>query len=523
MNTSATNILSLDTEDDSKGNVTYINFFNGDSHKGFYTSLEAIDFLMFSLDAKKVYIIFALNAMYDLANIFQSHMSLIHIWLNGSKFIKAKMIDRKIWFYDVSCYTKYSVKKLGDLVGLPKMSRTDDVMEDYCERDTEIVYRFVEYLQSLSTSLGLNGVRATLPSMALKSFLVSREIPKRPSNRVVGIIRRAYHGGLNDCFQIGIIHGQITEYDVNSMYPFIMLGAFPDPSTYYVGKSISRPGVMCCRVEVPEMFFPILGIVKDERYIFPVGVIEGLWTTDELRYAESLGCRIERVYGGINFRHEESFFEEWIQKIYKRRLDAVNEVEKFTWKIMLNSLYGKFAEKGESIFWDGHGLKRYTSKSGDHVNVIWSAVITARARVYLHRLSTSCDGLLYTDTDSMIYSRGDHFETSNDLGGVKIAFQGKQIEIQGCKEYRIIGSTIKLVQKGIPQKYAKRFFETGRAEFKRPSKFLESIRDKMPMNIWDFVVKEKQEGYVKRTICDGGYTIPQKVCHLIPENEKFFS
>ena len=89
--------MAMDTEDNSKGKVFLINFFDGTNHYTFKKPKKAIEFLLthqFNAD------IWATNAAYDVNNIFKDHLHLIEMTQIGSRMIKAKIKNSSIYIYD---------------------------------------------------------------------------------------------------------------------------------------------------------------------------------------------------------------------------------------------------------------------------------------------------------------------------------------------------------------------------------------------------------------------------------------
>ncbi len=287
---------------------------------------------------------------------------------------------------------------------------------------------------------------------------------------------------------------ELYYYDVNSLYPTVMRNHdYPNKSLGWTFDYDSKMlGFWECLVEVPkDHFFPFLGVKHEiegsEKLIFPTGTFKGIWCTQEIEYAKSLGVKVKKVYRGITFQNGGKFFKNFIENLYQLRMkakaqgDSVNDL--FS-KLIMNSCYGKFGMnlQKEGILLDNgeSGLKIHSEitnmKTGKTVRLMStkvildssfthvgiSAYVTAYARILMHKiyLKSGAKNTYYTDTDSIFTAK--KFKTGNALGELKLEYTTKSAVFLLPKTYineGISGEsfTKKVTMKGFDKKKIKHF------------------------------------------------------------------
>ena len=123
-------------------------------------------------------------------------------------------------------------------------------------------------------------------------------------------------GGRTEVF-LPRLEGHGRHYDINSMYPFVMLKEFPVGSpAYYKGDSARYEftywlehhkglGFIHAKVFVPKQKIPPLPI-KIGKLVFPTGYLDGWFTFIELEYAiKNCGVKIEETLEVIHFTDKQ--------------------------------------------------------------------------------------------------------------------------------------------------------------------------------------------------------------------------
>lgn len=402
--------------------------------------------------AFKGYTFYAHNANFDLTGLFGQYYDVGQVISNGTRVIKLSVpipgSNRNyVNFSDSMVYFNFPLKKLGEIVGLEKLdidfNNPDDVKEvlsaspravDYCKRDCEIVYKGLRLYEEVVNSLGaVPGL--TNASTALRVWRAGLKDRVIINSEADDKFFDAYYGGRTEVFKKQLRDGYY--YDVNSLYPSVMSKyPYPDPSQLYIVKNIPLEAVLWdyegmadVTVFVPkELKIGVLPVKmntkKVQGNIYPTGTLSGKWCFPELRAAISVGCEIletrEVVYGkGVNL------FTDYVNRLYSLRREYQkqgNPAENIV-KIMLNSLYGKFAQHKKPFFgkieeiregFDFNpitpdGVYGFWSKEGEtgspspHAIHCFASYVTSYARVELLKgiFSIGIDNIVYVDTDSM--------------------------------------------------------------------------------------------------------------------------
>lgn len=558
-------MMALDTEDDSEGTPFIVNFYDGARHYTFVRDEERReDVQAFRLRVwnwlydqaaptkrmRKAGVeyegsniqVWACNAEYDLINVFGPWLGkMVTLQYVSSGLLRGMMRDRRVMFFDTLRHWPMSVEAMGDFLGYPKLAR-DFRSVEYCRTDTEIVYRFADQMIARYTALGLD-VRATLPSMALQLFSKNfhkREFTMLPEE-ITDWLRQGYYGGRVEVFRFGSIPGPIRHYDVNSLFPSVMVeGRYPDPEHYAVTSrpDFGKEGMADVVLRLPPSEYPPLPVRGAQDILYPFGMVAGVWCYPEIRQAVADGADILSVTKAVEFRPMRTPFREYIEFCYAQRLQAQHALDNVVWKLFMNSLYGKFGQKpGLEMIYDDRDITLKTKPSAA-ANVVWSAYVTclARLRLLAHlRQTTEC---YYTDTDSLFTP--DTLPISDRLGALKMEGVYASMEAVGNKMYAVSVSEEVLAGMkpkdrkgyipeggGIATKYkakgvkpvevlpdgtvnhvARDFIRTGRATYRKPARFRESRKTSATANRWYEVEKRRQAIYTKRIIRQDGTTEP---------------
>ena len=523
----ARNVWAFDTEDDSKGHVYWINFFNGDHHVSFDHPHRAVEWIY-----EQQGDFWAVNLEYDLINLFGPLLDqLCVLTYGGFGLLKASIYERPVRFLNTLRHWSMSVEEMGERLGHPKLP-FDPTNLEYCKRDTEVTWFFVQEMLKRYEELGMKSVGATLPSTALKFYLEDYchvAYQRHPDISQWQFLSRSRYGGRCEVFFTRPVTGRIWEYDIVSSYPAAMARErFPDLTT---ARECSVPdfgkeGVAHCTVSAPTMEFPLLPWKSPDsgKLLFPVGRFQGVWTYPEIRRALSLGYQVLKVHRAVEYESMPSPFYEYITYLYRRRHEVKQSdpLMAYTLKIAMNSTFGKFGEEGElQVISCG---KRYTMRQiPKHSNMIWASYILAYGRLALYTYmmqATEKGRLLYVDTDSVfVRSSTKPFEDSKgELGDLAFKARYQYAHFKLPKLYRVDDSykakgvpLDKKAPKGEEQRLKKEFFYDGIAEFLKPYRWLEAKKIKEQANVWREVTKQLNATYDKRSVAKDGRTWPLEI------------
>ena len=381
---------------------------------------------------------------------------------------KLKGIKQNLYLMDSYRLMPASLAKLGETyqTGNRKQNVPNECKNDYKLFKDKYPVLFAAYLMADVLSLqeiilkfwksiyvkfgNVGQLPMTLPALALRAFSkgMSEPLLTPEAKKLCEFERAAYKGGLTLCMRTGVFEN-VNVYDVNSMYPNAMAKhEYPASYVGYWTKTFDENAMGLWEAEyeqtntaVPPLLFDTdNGASYDGR---------GIFTSQELLHLQTTGGTF-KISDGYVYEEKAYLFRDFVETVYQDRQDATkrgDEALAFTLKILLNSLYGKFAQRqmGTTIEWYTYDrLDEYvnagkrTKIMGDflvtegerevpHVFVAIAAMITANARIDLHRRMTDVFNagfdVYYCDTDS-IHTNGTMLETTG-LGGVKLENSGK--------------------------------------------------------------------------------------------------
>lgn len=316
---------------------------------------------------------------------------------------------------------------------------TDSLYNEHdCRGLHEVLEQFFDTFDICSETIASHAMRV------FRSHFLKREL-WQPHREVEEFVRKAYTGGRCEIFRYD--RADLNHYDVNSLFPTAMLEPVP---IEYLFQSRKIPdddsefiGFYHARVDYPETYLPSLPY-KAEKLYFPVGRFEGHFTSIDLRKAIEQGARVKILSGRI-FK-TEPILADYATTLFKMKksADVAGDTgRRQIAKILMNSLYGKFAQRRDQktyIVDDGRigvyplpgGIAWYETESrAAHILPHIAATITSRARDIQHALLSRARNW-YTDTDSL-FTDAD-YPVDDALGALHFEGRGK-FQAYRLKEY----------------------------------------------------------------------------------------
>ncbi len=424
----------------------------------------------------------------------------------GAFIVKLKRNDLNLILLDSTNYFHTSLAALGSSIGLEKLGtpwNTDDldVWIEYCIRDVTVMrtamFRFIDFI----VEHDLGSFAPTAASQALHAYrhrFMTQTILFHDRQRVIDMEREAYHGGRTEAFYIGSVKQTIYALDINSMYPSVMrdhdypyelLGSNSQCTLDQLAKLCAHYCVTArVTVETEQNVYPVM---HNNRLVFPVGQFETSLSTPELMYGLEHDHIKSIAY--VAWYKRAKLFEDYVTYLYRLRQEYKDEGNKafdLMVKLLLNSLYGKFGQRG--VEWidtnycgdipegvrefcaldpETGRVKQYRivldrlqerATRGETLNtfVAIAAHVTAYARMKLWRLIQKAGPkhVYYCDTDSLYVDDegfnhlGDEIDPSR-LGALKLETKAFSATIYGLKDYQLddkekhkgIRSTAKLI------------------------------------------------------------------------------
>jgi len=349
---------------------------------------------------------------------------------------------------DTLNYWRLPLGVLGEGLGctkLPMPAQSDSSIAwcEYCQRDVEIVERAVVGLVTRTAQSQMCRWAPTAAGLSWGCFLAnfySGGIYVHDDKDVTKIERGSYYGGRVACFTRGRSRGGVHVLDVNSLYPSVMRGnVYPValrvcdtcPTADSVRQGIQDHSIMAVvELLTKDQVYPIRSQGK-------VAYAKGKFTTclagPELAIAWNRGD-LRSIFWAAHYNVQD-IFTGFVNHFWQRRQvarSAGDEAGGLLDKLILNSLHGKFGQKGcrwvpakgcrmphrwgawVEIDMERGSRKSYRGIAGViqeqeketewvHACPAISGWVTSYARGYMQKLFDLLpdDDLYYSDTDSL--------------------------------------------------------------------------------------------------------------------------
>ena len=119
-------------------------------------------------------------------------------------------------------------------------------------------------MRSLNIKFNDDAIAVLSPTLASTAYNLFRngfisapiEYIQNTEEDIERYVRMAYKGGFCHCYKVGRIVGDLHYFDINSLYPSIMMGEFPTTPPTYVKKYIT------CKVQLTHL----LSVYKDAHW-----------------------------------------------------------------------------------------------------------------------------------------------------------------------------------------------------------------------------------------------------------------
>lgn len=495
-------LYAFDTEDDGSANFLQGGVYDGKEFIYFDTREEMGEFMAETRGS-----FYTFNLEYDLVSLFWPDLAVVRYWRSNGRILSARVGVASL--FDLV----WSMGGVGMAFSAALIDRKKGTLDarsrEYLKGDLEntwlVLVRLIQELEELGAGLP----RGTLAGASLRTFKAyGGEVAPFPP-ALESVVRAAYYGGRTECFDFR--ERTVNGYDVNSMFPAAMLaGEFPC-GNYRSVREWERADFIRARVTVPRCHVPPLPF-RSERLLFPCGSFIGSWAREELAHAVECGVTVDKVFSAFAAAHRVRPFDVFCATLFERR--RKDKFSNYYAKRIMNSLYGKMAQQGSLEFVKGfmnaQEVSTLTLPVRDY-NPAWPAIITARARVSLHRFLLQADtSLVYCDTDSVFVAmkHAGRFATGAGLGELKLEHERAKMKVLSPKLYRLKenGETYYRAR-GVPERVAAEFFEMGTATYKKPLRLYEAIRRKLTPNVWATLQKSfGADGFDKRERLKDGRT-----------------
>jgi hypothetical protein len=351
-------------------------------------------------------------------------------------FVTLRKGDACVQLLGTDSYFKTSLDKLSKIFcpQLPKLKTPPRIGKIYY---SEKNYEFVQYAKRDAVICQVVGNRildmhaqyeipisVSAPHMASRIFrkkFVEYPIPL-PSKSVLFSSLHSYHGGKNNFPVKRGFYKNVSCIDIKSAYPFAMaqLPSFSNRDLFLeyhpVGKITKVPPFGIYKISGVAHLTP-WPIIFDHAFKPRYGEFNDIWITGfELNQAIISGLvDITSCYGYFyDAAHDKvpSPFKAYVDHFYRMKESAKDKGERDFYKLLLNSLYGKFIETrgGSSLLNISYDIDKAEVEfsldlvAGGLFNPFIASLITGHTRAYIHALElkfravhTSTDGIMTQD------------------------------------------------------------------------------------------------------------------------------
>lgn len=336
----------------------------------------------------------------------------------------------------------------------------------YNQNDCEILWHAIDQFENRVLEIG-GQLQMTIASTAMHLF--RRRYLKQgvSTNEIINSTgRKAYFASRVEVFQDKC--EAALYFDINSSFPYAMTKPVPGEFERTSKRLTDDPDkifLVDATFTVPESYLPPIPTRVEGRLFFPVGTWRSWLTGIDLGLLLREGGKIEKVHEVMYFAPMTDL-KDYAIDLYDQRKKASDPFDKLVLKYLLNSCYGKFAERPEKermiIFpdertmgrlkrnFDSDELERMQLMPGvyvepvlvdvQHEHVPVAAYITARARLTLYDYLTQSRDCYYCDTDG--FATTDDYETADDLGALKLEKKITSGTFIAPKVYRLDGQVL---------------------------------------------------------------------------------
>ena len=346
--------------------------------------------------------------------------------------------------YDYTKLDSISFKKTGLFVDFNNLDANQKELVEYLEADLnglfEVLTKFYNH-----ELIKKSGQAFTTAGQAMKVFRTYLDYPiDNLPKTIERKIRDSYFGGRTEIFKPYYEDKKdfLYCYDINSLYPYVMNKySYPIKFSHFTKIYDKKAcGFYDLEIKAPDdLYVPVLPIKQDKKLIFPLGTIKGVYTIPEINKALEKGYKIININRGYIFK-SKNIFKSFIDDLYKLRKESSDEFNNVIYKLLMNSLYGKFGmrlnvenvviDNGDSDIIPFPFLNGLFGRKPDVIdtfnNVAIASYVTSYARLELYkRIEDTNNDIYYCDTDSIFTTK--ELKTGSELGNIKLEYKAKNM------------------------------------------------------------------------------------------------
>jgi len=470
--------------------------------------------------------------------------------------LKIQKGNRKIVVLNTGQWYQGKLENIAPLFGLEKgeLDHEKPVFRDavfYNRKDVEIIKTMMLAFFNFCRENDLGNFGLTPAKQALNAFrhrFGGDKIVLPDNEEEQKLEREAYYGGRTECHYIGKVPCErVITLDINSMYPSVMR-KYQYPRRYLgYEKNISvkrlfkhmQENLVIAKVRV-KTGVPCVPVRYKDRVFFPVGEFITTLCQPELELIDEFG-EILQVFDTTIYE-KDYIFKDYVDFFYNERLKAKQKGDKIRdklFKLMLNSLYGKFAQKsphweivgdcaldevGYEDYYDYDSEKMVRRKK--FLGKVWEAVEEGETRDSFPAISAFVTSYARVTLFNFVNKAGYHHNFYNDTDSLFVDDEGFK-NLSDCVDESKLGYLKREVDKeGLVIYGAKDYVWKGGRKLKGVPKDAEQISDN-EFSYWSWdktstfirkgniaqyknrkVLKRLNRTYYKGWVLDSGWVVP---------------
>jgi len=375
---------------------------------------------------------------------FELTASNLHIEILYGKvcFASIQFNDKQLFLVDTFAYFKSSLAMLAKTFNLTRKLKKPKGLgerkykgkekvefERYAMEDARITFELGNLIQGFHKKYDIHKSMSApnLSANMFKKYIPEKQCITANPRELEDAAILSYHGGKSVMAVQAGVYKNVALYDINSAYPFAMsmLPNFLNCRYDWIHKKDkkNRQGIYnVSGIAIPNVYTPL----RDHNFKEISGPFENIWFTSyELDTAIEHGFLSEYIIneGFVvqETNQKENPLKAYALYFYAKKQEATG-VEREFYKLMLNSLYGKFIQTtmnqsdsdnvlSDSVYYQAGGLW----------NPLLATMITGFVRAYLTELEIRYTSI-HSSTDSIITNRKP--QTGNAIGQLSLKTAG---------------------------------------------------------------------------------------------------
>jgi hypothetical protein len=429
--------------------------------------------------------IFSINnkKFYDVANFFQTSL------INTIEILKINLTDKEKKFLALMKAKRgaFSIKDRNKIIEYSLLEN---------QLGLKIVNKIYDLIPDELKTYALYGSSA-IAQKFLKGKIKSNILFN------TSIFENCYFGGRMEVLKIGTFNN-VYKYDINSAYPNV-IKELREPINYEIKK---YSGEKIIDTNIYELEFN--HNKPNEIGCFPIRLKSGYLVFPKSGKGFYFGCEVkEAIKRKVNINilnvcevklGKKIFANNEIEKMYKLRLKykEQNDLRNLIYKILLNSIYGKFAQ---------------TVGKAQYQNIYLAGYITAKVRSELLKATIGKDNdIIFFATDGILSKTKLKLPINKDIGNWEEIFI-KRAEVIQAGVYRLID---KVGKSYIGERGFRFDFDKAIKEIKNGKKY----KVKIPSFISNIYAYKNYKKFLKYR-CK--FTIVEKELNIFKQHKRIFS